>query len=170
VPADNPFVGRAGAKPEIWAYGLRNPWRFTFDNANRELWIGDVGQNAWEEVDHVAAGQGGQNYEWDLREGSHPHQGGAKPPGGVGPVYEYDHSGGNCSITGGYVYRGSRIGGLWGSYLFADFCVGQIFAFTGSGVRAISAQVAQLSSFAEDGAGELYALSLSGGVYRIDPA
>jgi glucose/arabinose dehydrogenase len=137
VPADNPFVGRSGAKPEIWAYGLRNPWRFSFDRASGDLWIGDVGQDAWEEVDHAARGQGGQNYEWNLREASHPYNGGARPAGGVDPVYEYSHNGGNCSITGGYVYRGSRIGGLVGSYLFADFCVGRVFALTGGGARAM---------------------------------
>jgi hypothetical protein len=129
-----------------------------------------VGQDAWEEVDHAAAGHGGQNYEWNLREGSHPYNGGLKPANGVGPVYEYGHSGGNCSITGGYVYRGSRISGLTGSYLFADFCVGPIFALAGGGARAIGAQVAQLSSFAEDASREIYALSLSGGVFRIDPS
>jgi len=170
VPADNPFVGRSGAKPEIWAYGLRNPWRFSFDRASGDLWIGDVGQDAWEEVDHAARGQGGQNYEWNLREASHPYNGGARPAGGVDPVYEYSHNGGNCSITGGYLYRGSRIGGLVGSYLFADFCVGRVFALTGGGARAIGPVIANLSSFAEDGAGEVYVMSLDGGFYRLDPA
>jgi len=169
VPADNPFVGRSGVKPEIWAYGLRNPWRFTFDRATGDLWIGDVGQNAWEEVDRAPRGQGGQNYEWNLREGTHAYNGGARPAGGVDPVYEYDHSGGNCSITGGYVYRGSRMGGLVGQYLFADFCVGRVFALSGGGARAIGPVVANLSSFAQDGAGEVYVTSLNGGIYRLDP-
>jgi glucose/arabinose dehydrogenase len=170
VPADNPFVGHSGAKPEIWAYGLRNPWRFSFDRASGDLWIGDVGQDTYEEVDHAARGQGGQNYEWNLREASHPYNGGVRPAGGVDPVYEYSHNGGNCSITGGYVYRGTRIGGLVGSYLFADFCVGRVFALTGGGARAIGPVIANLSSFAEDGAGEMYVMSLDGGFYRLDAA
>jgi len=170
VPADNPFVGRGGAKPEIWAFGLRNPWRFTFDRASGDLWIGDVGQDAWEEVDHAPRGQGGQNYEWNLREASHPYNGGTRPAGGVDPVYEYGHDGGNCSITGGYVYRGSRLGGLVGQYLFADFCVGRVFALSAGGARAIGPVIANLSSFAEDGAGEVYVTSLNGGIYRLDPA
>ena len=170
VPADNPVVGRSGAKPEIWAYGLRNPWRFSFDRATGDLWIGDVGQDSWEEVDHAARGRGGQNYEWNLREGTHAYNGGSRPPGGVDPVYEYGHGNGVCAITGGYVYRGSRLGGLVGQYLFADFCVGKVFALTSSGARAIGPTITNLASFAEDGAGELYALSLNGGIYRLDPA
>ncbi|MBV8959307.1 MAG: PQQ-dependent sugar dehydrogenase, partial [Actinobacteria bacterium] len=170
VPADNPFVGRSGAKPEIWAYGLRNPWRFSCDRATGDQWTGDVGQDAWEEVDHVGRGQGGQNYEWNLREASHPYNGGARPPGGVDPVYEYPHGNGVCAVTGGYVYRGSRLGGLVGQYLFADFCVGKVLALSGSSARAIGPTIPNLSSFAEDAAGEVYALSLNGGMYRLDPA
>ncbi|HZQ85789.1 MAG TPA: PQQ-dependent sugar dehydrogenase [Acidimicrobiales bacterium] len=170
VPADNPFVGTAGAKPEIWAYGLRNPWRFSFDRSGGDLWIGDVGQDLWEEVDHATVGRGGQNYGWNLREGSHPYNGGALPPGAVDPVFEYGHTGGNCSITGGYVYRGSRISGIAGDYVFGDLCTGQVSVFWGFGARPLGPVVKDLVSFAEDAAGELYALSLDGGVYRIDPA
>jgi glucose/arabinose dehydrogenase len=172
IPAGNPFPRRAGARPEIWAYGLRNPWRFSFDPANGDLWIGDVGQNTWEEVDHEPAGSGGgRNYGWNRREGLHPFSGSA-PPGAVDPVLEYSHDGGACSVTGGYVYRGSRVPDLRGAYLYGDFCAGWIRA-----VRLRDGKVAErrdfglhlpnLSSFGVDQAGELYALSLNGGVYRL---
>ena len=112
IPKDNPFVGQAGWAPEIWALGLRNPWRFSFDRANGDLWIGDVGQNAWEEVDHVKRGVGGINYGWNRYEGRHDFESGTPLAGGQlrGPVAEYSHVDG-CSITGGYVYRGPKIAG-----------------------------------------------------------
>ena len=172
IPGDNPFVGRAGARPEIWAYGLRNPWRFSFDPANGDLWIGDVGQGTWEEIDHEPGGSGGgRNYGWNRREGRHPFAGGSRS-GLVDPVLEYDHGGGACSVTGGYVYRGSRAPGLRGAYVYGDYCAGWI-----RGVRLERGAVADrrdsglnlpgLSSFGVDQSGELYALSLSGGVYRL---
>ena len=114
VPPDNPFVGDPDAEPEIWAYGLRNPWRFSFDAATGDLWIGDVGQNAWEEIDFAAADGGrdagrGDNFGWNLREGTHEFRGTA-PDGAVRrPVYELSHDDGACAITGGYVYRGRAI-------------------------------------------------------------
>jgi len=173
VPSDNPFVGRAGARPEIWAYGLRNPWRFSFDPATGDLWIGDVGQNAWEEVNREPAGAGGRNYGWNRREGTHAYAG-ERPPGAVDPVIEYGRSGGACTVIGGFVYRGVRIGGLRGAYLYGDYCAGWIRA---ARVRAgrvaerrdLGLDVPSLSSFGVDADGELYAMSLAGPLYRIAP-
>ena len=170
IPADNPFVHTSGARGEIWDYGLRNPWRFSFDLANGDLWIGDVGQDAFEEIDHTAAGRGGVNFGWNLREGTHPFNGGAEPPGAVDPVYDYSHAGGACSITGGYVYRGRPLANLiGGQYVFGDFCKGELMAFANGRARGLGLHVDQLSSFGQDGNGAIYALSLSGGVYRLDP-
>jgi glucose/arabinose dehydrogenase len=174
IPPDNPFVGRAGARSEIWAFGLRNPWRYSFDRTTGDMWIGDVGQSQWEEVDFQrGAGGGGQNYGWNRMEGNHPYSG-SPPPGVVPPVDEFDHSSGECAITGGYVYRGTAIPGLRGAYLFGDFCKGDIMALRldrGRVVqsRALGVNVPQLASFGEDQAGELYAMSLQGTVFRLAP-
>jgi glucose/arabinose dehydrogenase len=176
VPASNPFVHRAGARPEIWAYGLRNPWRFSFDRATGDLWIGDVGQSSWEEVDvQRASSTGGENYGWNAMEGMHAYGGASPPPGAVPPVFEYPHTGGRCAVTGGYVYRGSAIPALVGAYVFGDFCAGRLEALRMRGGRivdhwSLGPTVPNLSSFGEDGSGELYAMSLSGGVYRLAPA
>jgi glucose/arabinose dehydrogenase len=175
VPDDNPFVDRGGARPEIWDYGLRNPWRFSFDPATGDLWIGDVGQNAYEEVDHEPAGSGGRNYGWNRREGLHSYGGGERPDGAVDPVIEYSHDGGGCTVIGGFVYRGQRIRGLRGAYLYGDYCAGWIRAARWSGgkvasQRDLGLQVPGLSSFGTDADGELYALSLGGDLYRIAPA
>jgi glucose/arabinose dehydrogenase len=175
VPSDNPFVNRDGARPEIWDYGLRNPWRFSFDAATGDLWIGDVGQNAYEEVDHEPAGSGGRNYGWNRREGRHPYDGGDRPDGAVDPVIEYGRAGGACTVIGGFVYRGQRIRGLRGAYLYGDYCAGWIRAArTRDGrvleQRDLGLQVPGLSSFGADAGGELYALSLTGDVYRLAPA
>jgi glucose/arabinose dehydrogenase len=174
VPSDNPFVDRDGARPEIWDYGLRNPWRFSFDAATGDLWIGDVGQNAYEEIDHEPAGEGGRNYGWNRREGLHAYNGGDKPSGAVDPVIEYSHDSG-CTVIGGFVYRGRRIPGLQGAYLYGDYCGGWVRAARAPGGRVaeerdLGFQVPSLSSFGADAAGELYALSLVGDVYRIAPA
>jgi glucose/arabinose dehydrogenase len=174
VPSDNPFVGRDGARPEIWAYGLRNPWRFSFDAATGDLWIGDVGQNAYEEIDFEPAGSGGRNYGWNRREGRHPFNGGDRPDGAVDPVIEYGRDDG-CTVIGGFVYRGRRIGGLRGAYLYGDYCSGWVRAArTRDGKvleqRDLGLEVPSLSSFGTDAAGELYALSLAGVVYRLAPA
>jgi glucose/arabinose dehydrogenase len=175
VPGDNPFVGREG-RDEIWAYGLRNPWRYTFDRVTGDLWTGDVGQNAWEEVDFQrATSQGGENYGWNRMEGNHSFAGGSAPPGHRPPIYEFPNGEGNCAVTGGYVYRGSRIPDLRGAYLFADFCAGQLRAFIQQkgravGHRFLGPQTGSIASFGEDRAGELYVLSLEGGIFRIDPA
>ena len=175
VPAGNPFVGPSGARPEIWAYGLRNPWRFSFDAKTGNLWIGDVGQNEWEEIDLLPAGRGGgQNYGWNLTEGDHSYNGATPPPNWVRPIYEYSHADGGCAVIGGYVYRGTAIPGLDGAYLFSDNCLGGIAALRVRGGRVVAerglgVRVPSPSSFGEDGRGELYVLSLEGGVYRITP-
>ena len=174
IPEDNPFVGRSG-RDEIWSFGWRNPWRYSFDRSTGDLWVGDVGQNAWEEVDFEdAANDGGDNYGWDRYEGSHRFEG--QPLNRHHqPIYEYRNDQGHCAVTGGYVYRGSRIPNLTGAYLFADFCEGRLRAFVEQDARAtehryLGPRVASLASFGEDRAGELYVMSLEGGVYRIDPA
>jgi glucose/arabinose dehydrogenase len=177
VPRGNPFVGTAGARPEIWTYGLRNPWRFSWDTATGDLWIGDVGQNAWEEVDLAtkASGSGrGVNYGWTVWEGTHGH-GTGQAPGAVPPVSEYSHDNGNCSVTGGYVYRGSRIPTLKGVYLFADYCGGSLRALVAKDGKVVQDRILPvrspaLSSFGQDANGEIYVLSDQGAISRVDPA
>jgi len=175
IPADNPFVTTSGARPEIWAYGLRNPWRYSFDRATGDLWIGDVGQSAWEEVDRQpASSHGGENYGWNVWEGSHPYLAGGSAPGAVNPVFDYAHSDGGCVVTGGYVYRGAAIPALVGTYVFADFCMGGIQGLRVDGGEVVREElggtVGTISSFGEDAEGELYVLSLVGWVYRVVPA
>ncbi len=171
IPSSNPFVGRSGCD-EIWARGLRNPWRYSFDRTTDALWIGDVGGGAREEID-VASGDsdGGENYGWPAMEGTQ----GTPPAGHHGPIYEYSHDDGRCSVTGGYVYRGSRIPALRGAYVFVDHCVGRLRAFVNVGGRAtghrfLGPRAERLSSFGQDAKGELYAVTLTGDFYRIDPA
>ena len=172
VPASNPFVGTAGLD-EIWAYGLRNPWRFSFDRGTGDLWIADVGQGNWEEIDHQLAGAaGGVNYGWNTMEGTHCYD----PPSGCDqtgltlPVHEYNHSGGNCSITGGYLYRGS-VPELQGKYLFGDYCTGFVWAYdpdTDIAQRILTDQsVGNVLSFGEDTAGEVFILT-GGSLWRLD--
>jgi glucose/arabinose dehydrogenase len=175
IPSDNPFVGRAGARPEIWAYGLRNPWRSSFDPQTGDLWIGDVGWGTREDVDFQAAGSGGgQNYGWSRLEGTHVVEGPA-PPDAVPPAYEYRRLAlvGSCAIRGGYVYRGTAMPDLEGWYLFGDFCLGDLIALRfvdgQPNVGPLGAHVPMLSSFGQDQQGELYALSLTGGVYKLVP-
>jgi glucose/arabinose dehydrogenase len=174
IPEDNPFVGKDEARPEIWAYGLRNPWRFSFDRHTGDLWIGDVGQSSREEIDFQQAGsRGGQNYGWNIREGTLRYAGG-NAAHLVPPIYEYPTGDkGTCAAVGGYVYRGTRIPKLTGAYLFADFCQGRVMALRQRGGRvrehrALGPTVGELSSFGQDGNGELYVLSLAGKVYRLD--
>ncbi len=174
IPRDNPFVGRSDARPEIWDYGLRNPWRFSFDPATGDLWIADVGQGDWEEIDHEPAGRGGRNYGWNQLEGSHRFQGDPSP-GAVPPVIEYSHRDGGCTVIGGSVYRGRAIPDLVGAYLYGDYCAGWISAAPAGGGRAgdsrdLGINVRSLTSFGTDQRGELYALSQGGPVYRIVPA
>ncbi len=177
VPVDNPFVGVDGARPEIWAYGLRNPWRFSFDRSNGDLWIGDVGESRYEEIDHVPATNGrdagkGDDFGWNRLEGDHPFAGKA-PADAVAPVEEIPHGTGACAVVGGFVYRGAKIPGLGGTYLYTDNCDGTIRLLepdgTG-GVRAVESglKVSSPSSFGESNRGTLYVLSLSDGIYRID--
>ncbi len=179
VPPDNPFVGQAGARGEIWAYGLRNPWRFSFDRQTGDLYIADVGQNAFEEVNAVAAGVApGLNYGWNIMEGTHcfePEQG-CDQNGLTLPVIEYGRSDG-CSVTGGYVYRGSALPDLGGTYFYSDFCEGFIRSFELSGGAATEARSwpelepgGNVTSFGEDAAGELYLTTHGGGVYKIVPS
>ena len=178
VPADNPFVGVAGARPEIWSVGLRNPWRFNFDTATGDLWIGDVGQNEWEEIDLTTAVQGagrGVNFGWSAWEGTHRFND-DQPDGGVTmPIFEYPHGDAGCSVSGGDVYRGAGIASLQGWYLFSDYCSGIITALqatdgTLTGQVALG-QIAGVSAICAGPDGELYVLSLGDGtVYRVDPA
>jgi glucose/arabinose dehydrogenase len=170
VPGDNPFVDDDGAD-EVWAYGLRNPWRFSFDRVTGDLWIGDVGQNAYEEISFGPAGVGGRNYGWNSREGLHDYEGGEIPPGAIDPVIELSHGDGNCSITGGFVYRGDSIPELVGSYVFGDFCKGDLIALDADDAPIeLGQNVSQLSSFGEDNTGELYAVSREGTIYKITKA
>ncbi|MFG2073290.1 PQQ-dependent sugar dehydrogenase [Nonomuraea maritima] len=173
IPDDNPFAGREGARPEIWAYGLRNPWRFTFDRESGDLWIGDVGQNEREEVNRQPTGSGGgENYGWNLREGDRPYRDG-EGRDLVEPVIVYPlGEGGNCSVIAGHVYRGRQIPWLRGHFLYGDFCAGWVRAAPVDDLKAaaVVGQVEQLSSFGEGPDGELYALSLQGPLYRIEPA
>lgn len=174
VPPDNPFVNRQGARPEIWAWGLRNPWRFSFDRATGDLWIGDVGQNAWEEIDfQPASSAGGENYGWNHYEGTHPYPPSSAPREGdyTMPLVEYDRAAGK-SVTGGYVYRGTKQGPLVGTYFFADFVDGRIWglARTAEGVRTrlLLDTDYSIASFGEDDEGELYVVDFAGGaVYRL---
>ena len=171
VPPDNPFVGRAGARPEIWMYGLRNPWRFSFDRATHDVWIGDVGQNTYEEVDYARAGEASINWGWNAREGFHAFAG-ARPSGARDPILETTHAAGNCSVTGGYVYRGRAVPALAGAYVFGDFCRGQLVGVTQRGGRLVMQRelgldVPMLTTFGEDQGGELYAVSREGRVYRL---
>ncbi len=163
IPPDNPFVRRNGAKREIWAFGLRNPWRFSFDRLTGDMFIGDVGQASWEEIDFQQANsRGGENYGWRLMEGKHCFNPSTNcDPGTLTlPIVEYDHSLG-CSVTGGYRYRGARLPQLFGSYLYGDFCSGRIWraARTSRG-RWTTAELLDspymISTFGEDEAGELY--------------
>ena len=169
IPPDNPFAA-GGGRPEIFAWGFRNPWRWSFDAATGDLWCGDVGQSAWEEVDVVRRGE---NYGWNVREGAHcfltPD---CDATGLTDPLAEYPHVDGRCSVTGGYVYRGSAIPGLAGTYLYGDFCTGTVWGLPPGGTPRILAESAlPLSSFGQGADGEVYLLDLGGGgIYRLGPA
>jgi glucose/arabinose dehydrogenase len=183
IPADNPYASDPNALPEIWASGLRNPWRVSFDRLTGDLWIGDVGQREREEISFQPAGApGGRNYGWRCMEGT-------LCTGMTGcdcndltiarPIYDYPHTNGNCSITGGYVYRGSKICGLSGTYFFADYCSARIWSFRYDGTTitdfkdrtvelgGAGAPITHISSFGEDAEGELYITSIDDNVYKI---
>lgn len=185
APISNPFVGNANVLDEIWAFGLRNPYRWSFDRLTGDLWIGDVGQYLWEEVDfQPASSDGGENYGWRLMEGFHCFN----PPADCGadtltlPIHEFGHAGGNCSITGGAVYRGADIPELQGYYLFGDYCSNQVWAleYDGSEVTTFlpltefvnpGGQLSSLAAIGEDGVGELYLVDRegvdTGEIYKI---
>jgi glucose/arabinose dehydrogenase len=175
VPPSNPFVGRAGARGEVWAYGLRNPWRFSFDRETGDLFIADVGQDIWEEVDfQPRTSIGGENYGWRRMEGAHCYNPATNcvDPSFVMPILEYSHNDGSCSITGGYRYRGTvRMPSMRGAYFYGDYCTGRISIATQSGsawtTRPLLATTMNISSFGEDINGELYVLDLRGGVYAL---
>ena len=182
IPPDNPFVGNTGgAREEIWAYGLRNPWRFNFDLETGDLWAADVGQNAWEEIDLIKPGL---NYGWNVMEGAHCYGRSIRELLGGGregcdktaleaPVIEYGREGG-CSVTGGYVYRGLRLPSLYGAYVYGDFCSGNVWALRYDGMEVtehlqIVDSGPRIPAFGEDRSGELYILSFDGNIYRLAP-
>jgi glucose/arabinose dehydrogenase len=177
IPPGNPYAGGGANRPELWNYGLRNPWRFSFDRETGDLYIGDVGQNAHEEIDvQPAASAGGENYGWNIMEGLSCYGASSCNQAGLTlPVLDYPHGQG-CSVTGGYVYRGSVIPSLRGRYLYGDYCSGWIRSFRYQGGQAQDPQThaslataGSLTSFGEDAAGELYVLTQGGSVYRIVP-
>jgi glucose/arabinose dehydrogenase len=187
IPPDNPYVGSGDPREEIWAKGLRNPWRFSFDRLTGDLYIADVGQNSYEEIDfQPALSAGGENYGWRLMEGNYCYNPPINcDPGGLTyPIHEYSHGGNpfRCSVTGGYVYRGSDIADLYGTYFFADFCSDQVWSFRydGSNLTSFTDRTAELnpgngvsidsiSSFGEDGNGELYLVDLGGEIFKLCP-
>jgi glucose/arabinose dehydrogenase len=171
-PKSNPFVGRAG-RNEIYAYGLRNPWRYSFDRRTGDLYIGDVGQNALEEIDFAPKGEArGRNFGWSCFEGRSRYDESRNCPGAVGPVLQYGRSGGECSVTGGVVSRDGAVPDLAGRYVYGDYCAGRLRSFRiqdgkVTDDRGLGLRVAQLSSFGEDARGRVYATSLNGPVYRF---
>lgn len=176
IPPDNPFVGQSGMQGEIWAWGLRNPWRFSFDPEGGMLYVADVGQGSWEEVNAVPATDAGLNYGWNILEASECYgSSGCDRSGLTLPMLEYGHDGGACSITGGFVYRGQQIAGLRGYYFYSDYCAGWLRSFRLADGRAEDQQewdvgdLGNVTSFGEDSARELYVTSANGRVYRIIP-
>jgi glucose/arabinose dehydrogenase len=174
IPAGNPFAGRSGARPEIWAYGLRNPWRFSFDRKTGALAIGDVGQDRQEEVDFAARGKSrGANYGWSVREGTLSFNSG-RAPGARRPALVRSHRSGWCAITGGYIVRDRSLRGVYGRYVYGDLCKSGIHSVVlrpggARSDRSLGISVGQLVSFGEDAAGHVYAVSLNGPVYRLAP-
>ena len=175
VPPDNPFVGVAG-DDLAWSYGLRNPWRFSFDRSAGDLWIGDVGQTMWEEVNRATAGSGrgrGVNFGWNLMEGLHCYNAATCNQAGLTtPLAEYQHGSGDCSVTGGYVYRGAASPTLTGLYLFGDYCSGRIWSVVAGGPSAQAPTLLldtphTISSFGEDVTGEVHVVAHGGGIYRL---
>jgi len=177
VPASNPFIARTDTLPEIWASGLRHPWRPSFDRATGDLYIADVGQGLIEEIDRQPAGAGGRNYGWNLMEGSSCYTAGCSPTGFTLPVHEYTHADG-CSVTGGYFYRGQQLPGIAGRYFYSDYCEGWVRSFRWDGNQDVEhtewpalAPGGNITSFGEDGRGELYIVQrVPGEVYRFVPS
>lgn len=171
VPPDNPFAGGPGG--EVWAFGLRNPWRFSFDRVDEMLYVGDVGQGEWEEVNAVPSHLAGVNYGWNVLEGEECFRSSSCDRSGLtGPALVYGHGDG-CSVTGGVVYRGDDVASLRGRYLYADFCSGWVRSFRLDGGEAVDplqlplGDLGQITSFGEDSRSEVYIVSRSGTVYRI---
>jgi len=176
IPPTNPFVGQTGKRPEIWISGVRNPWRLSFDREAGLLYLADVGQNQWEEVNVTPAGTGGLNFGWKLMEGAHCYNAASCSQQGLTlPVLEYSHADG-CSITGGYVYRGGQLPALRGHYFYSDYCEGWIRSFRWDGSQAVDRKewdvgsIGNVTSFGEDAAHELYVTSANGKIYRFAPA
>jgi glucose/arabinose dehydrogenase len=171
TPADNPFAG-GGGLPEIWAYGLRNPWRITFDTETGDLWAADVGQGDIEEIDLIKRGG---NYGWNIMEGPECYNASDCDRSGlIPPRAWYGHEDGNCSVTGGYVYRGERLPELEGWYIYGDYCSGLVWGFDASQADAPPVLLAQtqraISSFAQDTAGEIYLVTFNNAIYQLAPA
>lgn len=175
IPSGNPFAGQAGKRAEIWAYGLRNPWRFSFDRTTGDMIVGDVGQDQQEEIDFIPAHTGaGANYGWSVWEGTRRNKPGSAP-GAVSPTLTVSHSSGYCAIIGGYVVRDRTLPSLYGRYLFGDFCRPQIESVKlraghATGLRVTGLQVSTLSSMGQDASGHIYLTPLDGPVYRIAAA
>ncbi len=174
IPADNPYTSNSLLAPEAWAWGLRNPWRMSFDRETGDLYIADVGQNQWEEVNFQPADSaGGENYGWNIMEGTHRYSGEPVKDGLVPPFTEYSHAEGGCSVTGGYVYRGEALPDLQGVYLYGDYCSGLIWSSyrdeNGTWQTSLFMETdALITSFGEDEAGELYLVDHSGSVLRLE--
>ncbi len=175
IPPGNPFADGEDGAPETWLFGVRNPWRFTFDSGTGDLWVADVGQTQWEEIDRLPAVNGfeagkGANLGWNEMEATHSYDGGENPAGGVLPIFEYGHDAG-CSITGGYVYRGDDIPNLEGAYVFADYCAAGVNAIQVDGDTVIDSRTwdlpGPLYSFGQGDDGELYLLVASGPVLKL---
>lgn len=176
IPADNPFADGATAASEVWAIGMRNPWRFTFDGETGDLWIADVGQGQWEEVNAEPAGSGGRNYGWSIMEGPDCFEADSCDQAGLTlPVTAYEHGQGDCTVVGGYVYRGEAYPGMQGTYIYGDFCTGRMWGLdaataisdgTAAPVDLLETEI-QLSSFGQDEDGELYAVDLRGAIHRL---
>lgn len=173
IPDDNPYSGRDGARPEVWQYGLRQPWRFTFDRLTHDFWVGDVGEAVTEEVDFLPAGVSGANFGWDSFEGSRPHLRNSPPEDHVLPVTEYEHGPDRCAVIGGYVYRGRLIPELQGAFVFGDLCGGNLTGLRqvngkAQGIFDLGVEVERPTSFGEDADGELYVMSQAGGLFRLE--
>jgi len=177
IPEDNPFVDKPNALPEIWAYGLRNPWRHSFDQITGDLWVADVGQRKWEEIHWQSVdSKGGENYGWRLMEGNHcfnPKKDCQNKQYGdlLKPVAEYSHKHG-CSVTGGYVYRGDKIKELYGKYIFGDFCNGTIWAIDKEQnfeMKELMKTDINISSFGVDGEGEVFVVDYRGKIFKLVP-
>jgi len=174
IPKRNPFANGTGGRPEIWATGMRNPWRFSFDRTSGMLFIADVGQSKFEEINAVPSSRAGVNYGWNIMEGTDCYGiGGCSRTRLQLPVHEYRHSGGACSVTGGFVYRGAKVPAIAGHYFYSDYCAGWLRSFRlANGSASDHRQwkidgVSNITSFGEDGVGELYIVSQNGRVYRM---